>query len=331
MHAQPPTTLSGATLDRATPDRTDLHGRWLLLARVGWWVVATLSLAFFVTGLPGRFAEPALHSILFTLAPAPPEAVAEGLAHLGLSPGFHAAYAYALVVLRAAAYCLAGALLVWRRPAERMALVVALLLVGLVATPSTETYPPTLQAMAAAQPLRAAAGMALNSLVFTLLVWLFLLFPDGHFRPRWTRLLAAGWLLLNTGTNVLPGSPLDQLRWPPALAAGFALVIFGVPVYAQVWRYRRVSGPVERQQAKWVALGLTAALGMFAGENGRGSWSRRAGRRPTPRRPCWPTCCSPPPKPSPSWPSRSRWRWRSCAIGSGILRCSSAARCSTAR
>jgi glucan phosphoethanolaminetransferase (alkaline phosphatase superfamily) len=41
------------------------------------------------------------------------------------------------------------------------------------------------------------------------------------------------------------------------LGAGFA----GTTLFAQVYRYRQVSSPVQRQQTKWVVFGLAMALG----------------------------------------------------------------------
>jgi hypothetical protein len=50
------------------------------------------------------------------------------------------------------------------------------------------------------------------------------------------------------------------LRYPPLLqAAGFLGFVLSV-VVAQVYRYRRVSTPVQRQQTKWVVFGLAIAL-----------------------------------------------------------------------
>jgi signal transduction histidine kinase len=39
----------------------------------------------------------------------------------------------------------------------------------------------------------------------------------------------------------------------------------GTAIYSQIHRYRRVSDPVQRQQIKWVVLGISAALAVFLG------------------------------------------------------------------
>jgi len=49
----------------------------------------------------------------------------------------------------------------------------------------------------------------------------------------------------------------------PWIQVLFALLFLGVLVsfvFAQAYRYRRVSGPVERQQTKWVVFGVAVAL-----------------------------------------------------------------------
>ena len=86
------------------------------------------------------------------------------------------------------------------------------------------------------------------------------LFPDGRFVPWWTRWVAFVWLLPQLPEFFAPGSSLDPLRYPPLLqAAGFLGFVLSV-VVAQVYRYRRVSTPVQRQQTKWVVFGLAIAL-----------------------------------------------------------------------
>jgi hypothetical protein len=84
---------------------------------------------------------------------------------------------------------------------------------------------------------------------FLFLILLFV-FPNGRFVPRWTRLL---------GTAAIPAAALVDLSQETSKARlGLTALIWslfwGVGLYAQIYRYRHVSGPVQRQQTKWVAL-----------------------------------------------------------------------------
>lgn len=79
--------------------------------------------------------------------------------------------------------------------------------------------------------------------------------------------MALYWLVLNVGINFFPGTPLDGNSWPPILDAAGLLTLLVIAIAAQAWRYRQVSGPVERQQSKGFAFGLTAALTGFVGLN----------------------------------------------------------------
>src|SRR5437016_3059635 len=61
-------------------------------------------------------------------------------------------------------------------------------------------------------------------------------------------------------------SPFDaNWPWPGWLKLLVVLVIYGAIIYSQIYRYRRVSTPLQRQQTKWIILGLTAALGILIG------------------------------------------------------------------
>lgn len=87
-------------------------------------------------------------------------------------------------------------------------------------------------------------------------IMMFYVFPNGRFEPRWTRWTAGGLALLfevRTLQFVSPirGRDLDRLFSPLILA------VFASCIVAQVYRYRRLSTPVERQQTKWVIFGLS--------------------------------------------------------------------------
>jgi hypothetical protein len=44
----------------------------------------------------------------------------------------------------------------------------------------------------------------------------------------------------------------------------FDLGLFGLGIYAQVYRFRNVATPVERQQTKWIVFGLITAFSLTA-------------------------------------------------------------------
>jgi hypothetical protein len=99
-----------------------------------------------------------------------------------------------------------------------------------------------------------------GTVLFTLF---FCVFPDGRFVPPWARWVVLAWAVAWAPTYFLPDSPLslDKASAPVILAYLLGFLIFGVA--AQVYRYRRVSDPVQRQQTKWAVFGVAVAMGGF--------------------------------------------------------------------
>jgi hypothetical protein len=97
-----------------------------------------------------------------------------------------------------------------------------------------------------AQLLEGASGI--------LLLFVFALFPTGRFVPRWMRWVAGCWLaftLLEFLGRFDSLRPLSQLLLVPVFLGSLLLVII-----AQVYRYRRVSTDLQRQQTKWIVFGF---------------------------------------------------------------------------
>jgi uncharacterized membrane protein len=79
--------------------------------------------------------------------------------------------------------------------------------------------------------------------------------------PRWTRWPLIVLALYQACLHFAPDdSPLDPAVWPHLLPLVLMPCLIATMVFAQLYRYLRVSEPVERQQTKWVVFGLTAAL-----------------------------------------------------------------------
>ena len=83
-------------------------------------------------------------------------------------------------------------------------------------------------------------------LLTTPTIALIALFPDGRPVPHWTR-----WLILLSIPLVISIVYLPLPYWGVYMSA----LVSGA-IYAQVYRYRHVSTPTERQQTKWVMFGL---------------------------------------------------------------------------
>jgi hypothetical protein len=75
--------------------------------------------------------------------------------------------------------------------------------------------------------------------------------------PRWARWAIAVDLLL-TAFSILPPahSPLNANNWQlPVFGLEF-VGIYLVMIFSQIYRYVRVSNPVQRQQTKWAVFGI---------------------------------------------------------------------------
>ena len=93
----------------------------------------------------------------------------------------------------------------------------------------------------------------------TMIAVLLFLMPNGRFVPRWSWIPALAVLIAWVSFAFV-----DRNEEPEAvhLAAAIGLLAFGV--VAQVYRYRRASTVLERQQLKWLGVGLFGWFGSLA-------------------------------------------------------------------
>ena len=242
----------GTAEDQNARPSTTVRGRRLAAARVMWVVIASLAAALSVAGLPALYGE---FRTLSFYDPVVRDAVRTNLAELGLSVDFYAAYLLTLPIVLAVACFAVAALLFWRRSDEPMVLFVAMLLVLLGAT-----FSGSVRALVGNNPMWEWVNSVLNALSLASVFLFFYLFPDGRFVPRWTRWLAIFLVTYMVPTALFPGSPLNPENWPALPYTLLLASLLTTGVLAQVHRYRRVSGPMQRQQTKWVVFGFAAAL-----------------------------------------------------------------------
>jgi hypothetical protein len=232
-----------------------LQGRRLLLARVLWVAVALLTVSVFVLSIPSEFARlrsPCTDTVSCSWLIRLTAENARELRSLGLSVDFFAAYFISLEAAFTVVPIAVGAIIFWRRPGDRMASLVSLVLLMYWAG---ITFPYHLLDLPRAWEVSSAVVALVGVGVILLFMYVF---PDGHFVPRRARWLALVSIMAFAPSILFPYSSLS-LWWHPLLNALVSTGVFGAIALVQVYRYRLVSNFIQRQQTKWVVLGIVAA------------------------------------------------------------------------
>jgi hypothetical protein len=240
------TTAKEPYLRKVTSTR--LRGPWLLLARILWIAVVMFILSLFVANIPAFIAtlNTACTTAACTLTA--PYSVKQ-IQAAGLSVDFYLIYLYAVLIIYLLVFLIIGIVLFWLKSHDFMALYTSFALV----TFSMTFYGTSLALSVPAWRLPTQILAFLGSVFFPTF---FYLFPNGRFVPRWTRWLIVGWVFYSVVNSFFPNSPLNN-SWPIGLL--FVCLLVSLLV-AQVYRYRRVSSLLERQQTKWVVFGMSTGL-----------------------------------------------------------------------
>jgi hypothetical protein len=228
-------------------------GRWLLLVRVGWVALVTFTLGIFFASLPVYLAllhTPCAGSTCLFQQLTPEQARA--LTGMGLSHDDYIAYTVALTLASMVVCLVVSTVMVLRRSDNRMALLVALMLVTagpLSAAVSLSASPSPWQ----------VPNKCLIDLYVALFLLVFSLFPTGQFVPRWMRWAIVVFLAVNVPFSFFPALAALNIY---DVALGF-LGEAAILMVGQLYRYRRVSSPRERQQTKWVVFGFAVPITYF--------------------------------------------------------------------
>jgi hypothetical protein len=230
-----------------------LDTRLLLLARGLWLILVILTLAIFFASLPlyiGLLQTPCVGPACGYQQLSPEQAAT--LEGIGFFPGVFIGFSVALVFILLVVCLAASMVIVWRRPDDRMAFIVALFLVTL--SPFNVMF----NVSASPSPLQ-VPNECLNFLFATLLPLILALFPSGHFVPRWMRWPVIAFLVVQAPFTFYPAFASLHIS---AVSIGFLVSIgmCAILVVAQLYRYRRVSSPLERQQTKWVVFGFAVLI-----------------------------------------------------------------------
>ena len=228
---------------------TRLHGHRLLIARALWLIVVAIVLGLYALSLPLQVQ--ALQTACTDTCQYGQITAArmQELQQLGISLNFYIAYTLALNTIFFLVFFAVSAIIFWRKSNDWFGIYVSLALVlfGI-------SFSDPLNLLAQQYSAFGAPLLVLSGLGSTLIGILLYLFPDGRFVPRWTRWLIP-FVAAREFANVFSAAFSDSLLGRAALLIELASFLF-----AQIYRYRRVSDSLQRQQTKWFVFGATAGL-----------------------------------------------------------------------
>jgi len=227
---------------KSTSDR-----RWLIAGRLAWVGITILTLALVIAGAPQRYSQ--------LLAQAQADRIT--LQNLGMAQSTYAGYMTGLDLIVVFAH-MAVALFIFSR--SKVDLWAALLVMFALVT--SGSFIP-LSRMYAPATMHPVWQTLINGVIYVGLIsgtGLLFLFPDGRFVPRWTRWPFALWGVITFLAIFFPGLSFSFPHWPLFAQILTLLLVSGMGVFAQLYRYYNVSSSLRRQQIKWALIGLVASI-----------------------------------------------------------------------
>lgn len=239
-----------------------LSGRWLTLARAVWILAALAYIAFWALGTYERMLGPLPDCARVVCDNIEFSAGDVGVLRQLDLPAFidHRVW-HALEIPYSIGFFAVAGLIYWRRSDQAVGLLLsaALIYAGAVLfsgadDPLRRSYPELRSLVSAFDILGLAA-----------LVAVLLTFPNGRLVGRWAPALAAAFIVVAMTVPLFAGGS-SRLQGPevPPIAVALWLLLFvamiAVGLISQIYRYRYVSSPLQRQQTKWVVFGLSGQL-----------------------------------------------------------------------
>jgi signal transduction histidine kinase len=228
-----------------------LSGRRLFLARLGWLVVFVVTIGLFSANIPAyydslvSFSDPQLDTAT----------VRANLEAADISIERFATYLLGISVASAVVWVVVGTLIFWRRSDNWMALFASLCLIVFGTFGLNESA-------LALQDHNPALWLPVHLLALfsnVAIYCLVLIFPNGRFVPRWTRWAVVLFAAHDVFFFLYPDSIFNFAESFPALDFAVLATVACIAIGSQLYRYRHVSAPIERQQTKWVVFGMVSA------------------------------------------------------------------------
>ncbi|MBB3108822.1 signal transduction histidine kinase [Paenibacillus phyllosphaerae] len=173
----------------------------------------------------------------------------------GLSVEMTALYLVLIDVLFTAVFYVSAGAMLWKGAREPMGLLAALAMVAF-----GTTFPSLAIVSAEGSELARIWFYAVSTIGWTSITLFCLLFPNGRFVPAWTKSAMVIIAIWNGANFIVQGSLWEKLHLPVMVQVVWFLSTTALLIYSQVYRFKKVSSPAERQQTKWVVYGVTVSF-----------------------------------------------------------------------
>ena len=237
---------------RTTSTDGQIRGRKLLLARVVWLAFAIFNLILFGINLlqPLFGGQTIICPFSFTCPYDTSTLLALQHAHISLTA--YTSYVTGFGFLYALVFVGLSMFLFWRMFDQLTGLLASFsfLLLGLGGLAGDLSSVPL--------ALQVFYDVIQTLCLFFCLGFFLVTFPDGRFIPRWSWLIGFT-LFVQAIFFMIPGR-FNILSWPTPLFLFELAIAYGSPVAIQIYRFRRVYSPAQRQQTKWVMFGLACTF-----------------------------------------------------------------------
>lgn len=256
-----PGELYSTTLNQDTL----LRGKRLVATRSLWLAGVGLLTALFVISLPFYYQQVQQICPEVNTDNCPQVSLRtdqlQALQHSGYTVQFYAWFNLGLNVIFFGVFLGVAVLIFWRKSDDWFALFCGGGWLVFAATTSSDS----LHGLGQALPFFSFPVALFGVAGFVLFPIFFLLFPNGHFVPRWTRWLIPVYLVWGFPQFFFPDSPFSSNSWPGPVQGLWWGMMLSILLVSQIYRYRKVSTLAERQQTKWLLYGFGLSLVGFLG------------------------------------------------------------------
>lgn len=221
------------------------------IAWAGWILTALLAL------LGTLFVYPQLYQSLLGEA----NQYTADLRRLQITPQSYALFFLGWTTLVKTVYFVIGAFLAYQRSDDMLTLFLGIAVVTFGLAVDTSTILKT------ADPLTRGVMLFIRLVANITLTAGIYIFPDGRFVPRWTRWGIFTFVVFDViRLALVAATPAGTSAYGGIIGGLFAFtLIFSVlGAWSQTYRYRKTTDPIQRQQIKWVVLGIALSVGWEA-------------------------------------------------------------------